>query len=406
MISKSPTLTLLLWMDEIISQLSDEFGHIAPLSVHRGKKHDYLGMQLDFSCPSKVRISMVDYIKSILADMPSSMDGTSPTPAANHLFTINTASPKLLPPSDAEFFHHVVAQLLFLCKRARPDIQTAVSFLCTRVLHPDFDDFKKLARVIKYLRGTTTLPLTLEASDTRLMEWWVDASYGVHPDMKSHTGGILSLGKGAVYATSTGQKINTRSSTEAELVGVNDVLPQILWTKYFLQEQGYGCNDSILYQDNKSAMLLEKNGRASSSKRTRHINIRYYFITDKLASKELRLDHCPTEQMIADFFTKSTQGRTFTTFRDFILNIDHTNASTLCNIGFLPVQSISTSGCTFFQHGNHRSVLDGQDMSEWLLVTRRQHSPRHQENTLPVGAGSSLNNKVANNTREPLPILS
>jgi hypothetical protein len=82
--------------------------------------------------------------------------------------------------------------------------------------------------------------------------------------MKSHTGGMLLLGKGAVYATLTRQKSNTKSSTEAELVGVNDVLPQALWTKYFLQEQGYGCTESILYQDNQSAMLLEKNGHASN----------------------------------------------------------------------------------------------------------------------------------------------
>jgi hypothetical protein len=295
-------------VDEIIAHLSDEFGYVAPLSVHCGKKHDYLGMQLDFSTPSKIRITMIDCIKKILDEMPADMKGTSPTPAANHIFTVNTESPKLLSPDQAEFFHHVVAQLLFLCKHARPDIQLAVFFLCTRVQKPDSDDYKKFARVIKYLRGTINLPLTLEASDTRLMEWWVDASYSVHPDMHSHTGGVLTLGKGAVYSTSIHQKINTRSSTEAELVGVNDVMSQILWTKYFLQEQGYASTESLIYQENKSAILLENNGRASSSKRTRHINIRYYFVTDKIPSNEVCVAYCPTEDMIADFFTKPTQG--------------------------------------------------------------------------------------------------
>jgi hypothetical protein len=92
--------------------------------------------------------------------------------------------------------------------------------------------------------------------------------------MRSHTGAVMSMGKGAVFATSTKQKLNTKSSTEAEIVSVNDAMPQLLWTRYFLQTQGYDVHDSIVFQDNQSAMLLEKNCCGSSSKRTRHINIR------------------------------------------------------------------------------------------------------------------------------------
>jgi hypothetical protein len=105
------------------------------------------------------------------------------------------------------------------------------------------------------------------------VKWWVDASFAVHADMKSHTGGAMSLGKGVIYGTSTRRKISIRSSTEAELVGVHEVLPQVLWTRYFLEAQGYGAADAIVYQDNQSSILLEKNGRESSSKRTRHLNI-------------------------------------------------------------------------------------------------------------------------------------
>jgi len=118
------------------------------------------------------------------------------------------------------------------------------------------------------------MPLTLEADSLQLTKWWVDASFAVHMDMKSHTGGALSLGKGVIFGTSTCQKINTRSSTEAELVAVNEVLP------HFLEAQGYDTMDSIMYQDNQSAVLLEKIGRASNSKCTRHLNICYFFVTD------------------------------------------------------------------------------------------------------------------------------
>jgi hypothetical protein len=187
---------------------------------------------------------------------------------------------------------------------------------------PDADDYKKLVRVMIYLQGTIDMPLMLEADNTHVVKWWVDASFAIHHSMKSHTDGAMMMRKGAIYATSTRQKLNTRSLTEGELVGVNDVMPQILWTRYVLEAQGYGVQDSIIYQDNQSAMLLEKNGRASSGKRTRHINIRYFFVHDRIAAGEMSVQYCPTGDMTADYFTKPLQGALFQKFRDQIMNIN------------------------------------------------------------------------------------
>ena len=305
---------------KIITKLSEEFGAVSPLTVNRGKIHDYLGMVLDFSEVGVVSVSMQKYIEDILAEMPEKMSGTAPTPAANHLFNVSLESP-LLVPSEQEFFHHVVAQLLFLCKGARPDIQTAIAFLYTRVQHPTDEDYAKLARVICYLRGSTSLPLRLQADSLTISNWWIDASYAVHPDFKSHTGGVFSLGRGGIYGTSTRQKINAKSSTEAELIGVAEVLPQVLWTRYFLQAQGFTDVDTVVHQDNKSTILFCNNGTASSSKRTRHINVRYFFVADRVQHKELRIDYCPTQEMIADFFTKPLQGAQFLKFLNFIMNV-------------------------------------------------------------------------------------
>ena len=121
------------------------------------------------------------------------------------------------------------------------------------------------------------MPLILEADSISIIKWYVDASFAVYPDMTSHTGGAMTLvGKRFIYGTSTRQKINTKRSTEAELVGMNDLMPQVLWTRYFLEAQGYEVSESIVYQDNKSTILLAENGKASSGRRTRHINIRYF----------------------------------------------------------------------------------------------------------------------------------
>ena len=361
---------------DVIKLIEGEFGKEAPLTVMRGKVHDYLGMKINFGIPGKVQFIMEEYVKTLLEETPADMSGEACTPAANHLFEVNVNSPTLLDADKSELFHHITAKLLFLCKRARPDIQTAVAFLCTRVKAPDTDDYKKLARVIKYLRGTVSMPLTLEADNIQIVKWWIDASFAVHEDLKSHTGGAMSLGKGVIYGTSTRQKINTKSSTEAELVGVNEVLPQVLWTRYFLEEQGYGAIDSIVYQDNQSAILLEKNGKASSSKRTRHLNIRYFFVTDRVNAGEVKIQYCPTAEMIADFFTKPLQGSAFTTFRDFIMNVDHglsqrhdhrsvLESETHSNIG---MKTISPTGT----HPGH--TMNSPD--EWTLVTSKKNKQK------------------------------
>lgn len=190
-----------------IQQLNTCYGKtptssITLLSVTRGKIHDYLGMKLDYSKDGKVAIDMTEYLEKVLEDLPDNFKKPAITSAAEHLFHIIKNAIKL-ETKDAELFHHVVAQLLFLSKRGRPDILTAITFLTTRVKSPDFDDMKKLKRATRYLQDTKNLALTLESENTGTIHWWVDAVFGVHHDMRSHTSGILSLEKGAIYSTST-----------------------------------------------------------------------------------------------------------------------------------------------------------------------------------------------------------
>jgi len=104
--------------------------------VTRGKVHDYLGMTIDYSNKGKVKYTMYDYIYDFLEELPPEMRGTAPSPVAGHLFEINTEDPVLLGAIEQELFHHHVAQLLYLSKRARPDIQLPIAFLCTRVQAP------------------------------------------------------------------------------------------------------------------------------------------------------------------------------------------------------------------------------------------------------------------------------
>jgi hypothetical protein len=126
--------------------------------------------------------------------------------------------------------------------------------------------------------------------------------------MCGHSGGGLSLGAGFPIVSSTKQKLNTQRSTDTKIVGADDFMREICWTHYFMKAQGYDVKDNVLFQDNKSSIILEKNGKASSSKRKKQINIQYFFITDITIKEVVSVVWCPTGDMIGDYATKPLQG--------------------------------------------------------------------------------------------------
>jgi hypothetical protein len=307
--------------------------------VSQGKNHKYIGMTLDYSVPGQVKITMLDYVDEILAAFDKAEPkgrGTKTSAAPDSLFKVKDKCEKLAQ-SKAVEFHNLVANTLYATKRARPDTCTAIALLTTRVREPDKDDWTKLVHLMRYIRGTRTMPLIPSANGIVILKWWVDASFDVHPDMRGHSGGGLSLGRGFPIVSSTKQKLNTRSSTETEIVGADGFMPAICWTRYFMKAQGYGVKYNVLFQDNKSSIFLEKNGKASISKRTKHINIRYFFITDRVKKEEISVVWCPTGDMIGDFATKPLQVALLCKFRDQIMGVaparDPGHGKTDSNVG-------------------------------------------------------------------------
>jgi len=253
-----------------------------------------------------------------LMEFCKGVPGTARTPATGNLFKIDENS-KLLSGQEKEYFHSATAKFLYLGKRVRPDILTAVSFLVKRVQNPTVEDEEKLKRLIRYVRATRELGIVLEGSANLSVVAYVDASYGVHDDMKSHTGTVIGIGKGPIYSKSSTQKLNTKSSTEAELVGLCDATNQIIWVRNFLEEQGYRMPPAKVYQDNMSTIALIKNGK-STSERTRHIAVRFFFVADKVKNGEIEIEYLRTGEMLADILTKPLQGGLYEKLRDQLLN--------------------------------------------------------------------------------------
>mmetsp|Transcript_15204 Transcript_15204/g.21991 ORF Transcript_15204/g.21991 Transcript_15204/m.21991 type:complete len:127 (+) Transcript_15204:411-791(+) len=122
----------------------------------------------------------------------------------------------------------------------------ALAFLTTRVSKPTHADASKLKRLLEYVNGTLDLTLTLQADSLQSMFTYINVAYGVHDDCKSHTGGCITFGTGSIVNKSTKHKLNTKSSTEAELVGTSDYLPNAIWVKYFMEAQGYPIESSLI----------------------------------------------------------------------------------------------------------------------------------------------------------------
>jgi len=180
-----------------------------------------------------------------------------------------------------------------------------------------------MIRVAEYLNGTQDLGLVIRASDM-IMVAAADAAYGVHADRKSHSGWALRYGeKNAPFdASSKKQALVTDSSTAAELVALQAVAKEVLWMRGVLDEMGYHqAEPTKIEQDNKACILIASRGRKRDVNLSKAVDIKYFWISDKIEEGEIELKWIDTEDLIADGLTKPLVGAKFKKWRDRILNI-------------------------------------------------------------------------------------
>ena len=275
-------------------------------------------MDIEFNNDKTVSISTPEYIDEAIECFGEDLGKSVTSPATKNLFDVNEES-KPLSAKKQEIFHSVVARVLLMMKRSRPDLETAISFLCTRVAYSTEEDWEKLRRLLKFLQQTKSDKRVIGAKSLTELNTWIDASYAVHPNMRGHTGGVMSMGHGVIHARAGKQKLNVKSSTEAEIVGLSEYLPYNIYIKNFMEEQGYVLKKNEVKQDNMSAIRMEKNGRNSCTGNSRHVHIRYFFVKDRIDKGELTIEYCPTTEMLADYFTKPLQGGLFKRMRAVIM---------------------------------------------------------------------------------------
>ena len=163
-------------------------------------------MNIQYTEDRTTIITMKDYLREAIAESELNIKRPAAMPATREFFEGSDTAIRLTL-HRADVFHRVVTKLLYVAIWARLDILLAVGFLCTWVSKSTVEDERKLKRLlVEYINGSIDKEYTLGGDDLGCIRSWVDVSYAVHPDMRSHTGGVISFRRGGLIGKSSKQK--------------------------------------------------------------------------------------------------------------------------------------------------------------------------------------------------------
>ena len=202
----------------------------------------------------------------------------------------------------------------------RPDLASAVGILSKYMSRPSNEHWKGAKRVLRYIKGTINYGLVFDGKSTRCSligysdaDWaryWVDTR-------KSTSGYVFQISGSTVSWSSKRQSCVARTSTEAEYVALSHATQEVVWLRRLLNDIGETQDQpSIMNEDNQGAIELSKNPRFHN--RTKHIDVAYHFMRQKVNDKSINVKYCSTDQMLADVMPKSLPRQTFQKFRDML----------------------------------------------------------------------------------------
>jgi hypothetical protein len=218
--------------------------------------------------------------------------------------------------ADQTHYRSMIGSLLYLTA-SRPDISFSVGVCARYQANPKESHVKAVKRIIRYISGTTdfgicyTFDTNVEIAGYTDSDWAGDAN-----DRKSTSGGAFFVGNNLVSWHSKKQNCVSLSTAQAEYVAAGSCCTQLLWMKHMLADYGFKQGLLSLFCDNTSAINISKNPVLHS--RTKHIEIRYHFIRNLVEEQLLELTFIPTEQQLADLFTKPLDNLRFTSLRKAI----------------------------------------------------------------------------------------
>lgn len=215
---------------------------------------------------------------------------------------------------DETFYKQIIGSLMYITT-TRPDLQFAVSLLSRYMSKPTTLHLQAAKRVLRYLRGTMDYGIWYKRGGAGELQVYTDSDFAGDIDSRKSTSGYVFLMDNAAVAwLSKKQPIVTLSTTEAEYVAASVCVCQAIWFKRILGELGYNVDGStVIYCDNTSTIKLSKNPVFHG--RCKHIGVRFHFLRDMVKDEEIQLEHCGSEEQVADIFTKPLKLEAFERLR-------------------------------------------------------------------------------------------
>lgn len=286
-----------------------------------GRVKHYLGLEVIQDKNGVYSINQEKYIKEIVAEFGlCDAKGSKIPMEPNYQKTVEEGSELI----SNEKYQKLLGSLLFISINTRPDISASVCILAQKTNHPTQRDWNELKRILRYLKETSHLKLSLSSNDTKdsKLSCYVDASYAEdRTDRKSMTGYIFKLNGGTISWCSKKQQCVTLSSTEAELVAMAEACKEAIWISKLLKDINQTKNqETIIYEDNTSCLKMLTNEKISN--RTKHIDIRYFYLRELAEKKQYEFQHCSTDKMIADALTKPLNATKLNEFKK-LMNLNN-----------------------------------------------------------------------------------
>jgi hypothetical protein len=285
-------------------QFMESFGKKLAIKRHQGKQASYTGLTITRMADGGIRVTQDHFVQEILKKFPPSGKMVD-TPAGADLLSETSEKSKIsLSDKDSKLYISIIMSIMYLARLTRPDILFATTYLATKCADPTESDLIKAKRVVKYIASTPDVGIHYPPNCSMTLRVHADASHHIHPDGYGHTGIVIMLGNSFLHARSVKQKLQTLSSTESELIALQEASTYVVWLRHLLSELGFDMNKpTVVTQDNQSATWIAERG--GNFKRTKHLVGRLNFLKERIDNAEIEIKYCPTEDMPADFLTKA-----------------------------------------------------------------------------------------------------
>jgi hypothetical protein len=298
-----------LQMKEVKKALSSRFK-----MTDLGPLHHCLGIVVERGHNS-LRLSQKPYIEQLLKKF--NMESCNPvsTPAACDVKLVHEDGSE---PADPSLYQSIIGSLLYAAVSTRPDISEAVGVLAKFNSCPTSTHMTAAKRVLRYLKGTMHLGLVFaKKTNDKQMIGYTDADYASDADRHSKSGVVFMNTGGPISWSSKKQSTIALSTTESEYIALFEGVVECVWLRQLLSDIGHSNpHPTTINVDNQSAIAVANNRK--TSKRTKHLDIKYHYIREKIDGNDVSTVYVPSDKNIADIFTKPLPRDRFVALRDML----------------------------------------------------------------------------------------